>query len=199
MNITQWAERVLQTIEQDGAMVERVQLVTTHDGEVYQSWHRPFPTADAFALDVDSMLRSLEQEFPARVVPMQLLAESRDLNGRREVLSRLPLRVTGRAKQGHLDSAQAATAVAFDSLAATIEKLQRLTNTQLDAARLHIEQLNASLGQHAELVKVYRERALETTTEPNPMHQFIAENGQQALQLLTQVAMHTIETKKRNK
>jgi hypothetical protein len=178
---------MLRTVETDGAKVAKIALVTAHDGEVWHTWYAPFGAPDELCAAVEGFVRSLEQEWPTRVVPIALLATSHE----RETLSRLPMRVTGKAKTGSLDSATAATGVVFDNLANTIEKLQRLTNTQLDAARRTIEQHVEQTQQYSELIKLYRER--ETLGgDSNSLDELVAENAGPVLGMLAQLIQHQV-------
>lgn len=156
MDLQQWAERVLRTVEQDGANVAVVKLVTTHDGAVWNTWHPPWGEPSDWTAETTSYLRSLEQQWPSRVVPIVFVAET----ATGETLSQLPMTVTGKAKAGTLDAGAAAASVAFDNLANTIEKMQRLVNTQLDAARRTAE-VNANvIEQQTHLIRLYREREM---------------------------------------
>lgn len=152
--IAAWAEQVLRTVELDGASVVRVRLITNEDGQCWETWYAPWPTPEEFEALVQTKIRQLESEFPARQVSMTLEAD----NSTGETVSRFSQRVVGRAKQGTLDSAQAAQAVVFDTLASTIEKLQRLTNTQLDEARRQLELQAEVSRQQLELIRAYRNR-----------------------------------------
>lgn len=155
-DLATWAERVIGVVEGDGATAVRIELVTSHDLEVWETWHAPFGKADEWCTQAHAYMRSLEAEWPTRKV--QILFQAKAENG--EVLSRLPLSITGKNRAGALDSAAAAQSVAFDQIALTIEKLQRLCNTQLDAARRTSEVNAEVIFQQTQLIRVFRERDL---------------------------------------
>jgi len=154
-SIHQWAERVLNTVEQDGASVHRVRLLTPDDGQVWESWFAPFGPAPEFAVQVDTHVRSLENEWPTRQVRVVLVAES----AQGEVLSQLPFRVTGKLRGASIDSMATAQNVVADNLVNTVEKLARLSNTQIDSARRQLELTLETVIQQTELLKVYRDKA----------------------------------------
>lgn len=176
----QWLEQVVRLVEQDGTRCERIKLITTDDGQVWNSWFPPFEGADALHAEVQSYIRSLETEWPARQVGVALVAESRQ----GEVLTQLPMRVTGQARQGRVDSVAAANAVAFDSLASTFEKMQRLTNAQLDQARLQLEANVETIVAQTQLIRVYRHKEIEGTADtPTVTETLLQEHAPTLLEL----------------
>jgi hypothetical protein len=198
MNVTEWLERTVNTYETDGSTVGRITLVLIESQEVYETWLPPF-AAQAIAVEVDSRLRDLENEFSAQVIPLQLIAETSEKNGHRETLSRLPLRLVGKAKKGDgRESAMTAQSVVFDSAVTTIEKLMRLTNTQLDAARLNTDTMNASIGEMVGLIRLYRQREITGEADANngsALQELIREHGASTLDIIGKLALHHIERK----
>lgn len=184
-SLAQWAERQFRTVEQDGAAVAVVRLVTAHDGEVWETWHPPFGEPSDWAVGAEGFLRSLENEWPNRAVPVCFVATTSS----GEVLSKLPLKVQGKNKMaasGPWNADQAATSMAMDNIALTIEKLQRLVNTQLDAARKNLESSSVTIYQQTELIKLMRQnQAMDETEngESDPLLKLISEHGSDFLEI----------------
>lgn len=191
MDLGKWAERVFAVVELDGATTQRVRLVGTDDGSVWQSWYRPFPEPDDFVREVEAMVRTIENEGPARRIELAVLAEGR--NG--EVLNQLPMHVTGKAKLGRGDQGAAAQAMVMDSLAGTVEKIQRLSNSSVDSARLQLEAATQVIAQQVELVNAYRLRELEEPAprEPTPVEQVFAEQMPQLISMANLLLEHAIQ------
>ena len=187
-SVSDWADRILQLVEHDGARVSRIRLITVNDGQTWETWYPPFGTVDEFVDSVNTYCRSLEQEFPTRQVPIALVAESDE----HEVLSQLPMRIVGKAKVGNLDAMQAANSAALDSLALTIEKLMQLTNTQLDAARRSQDVMNDTMQQQYQLIRLYRERE---SLGPDEAPSAIAEALKEHLPSMLEMARALIERK----
>lgn len=188
-SLEQWLEQICKLVEQDGTRCERVKLITTEDGQVWNSWFPPFDDAAQFAITVQGYIRSLEQEWPARQVSVSLVAESRQ----GEVLTQLPMRVTGQHRQGKVDSVSAANAMAFDSLATTLEKMQRLTNAQLDQARLQLEANIEVIVAQTDLIRVYRRKEIEGPSEGPTVLESVA---QEHLPALLELGRMYLATKK---
>lgn len=163
-SVSQWAERVLRTVEQDGTCTHRVRLLTPDDGQVWETWYGPFGAPDEFATSVDSHIRSLEQEWPTRQIRVVLVAES----AQGEVLSQLPLRVTGKLRGGSLDAMQAAQSATGDAIVNTVDKLTRLVNTNIDASRRHVELTLDTMVRQSELLNVYRNKAMQDDESEKP-------------------------------
>lgn len=181
-NLLDWAERNLKTVEQDGASVAVVKLITAHDGEVWETWHAPFPEAADWATGAEGFLRSLENEWPNRAVSVVFVASS--AGG--EVLSRLPARVQGKNKaQGApWNTDQAAFSMAMDNAALTMEKLQRLCNAQLDSARRIAESNAVTIFQQTELIKLMKQNAaMDEAENPDALGKLVAQHGGDFLEL----------------
>lgn len=181
-NLLDWAERNLKTVEQDGASVAVVKLITAHDGEVWETWHAPFPEAADWATGAEGFLRSLENEWPNRAVSVVFVASS--AGG--EVLSRLPARVQGKNKaQGApWNTDQAAFSMAMDNAALTMEKLQRLCNSQLDASRKIAESNAVTIFQQSEYIKLLRQNAVMGESEsPDALGRLIGEHAEDFIEL----------------
>lgn len=154
-----WAQTALRTVEQDGAAPHKVVLTTMHDNEVWNTWYGPFPDIDDWVTQANAYTRSLENDWPTREVQILFTV----LSGDDEVLSRFPWRVKGKnAKSAAAigDSNAAAMAMAFDNVALTIEKLQRLINTQLDTARKTAEVNSVTMFQQTELIRLMRQNQI---------------------------------------
>lgn len=181
-NLLDWAERNLKTVEQDGASVAVVKLITAHDGEVWETWHAPFPEPADWATGAEGFLRSLENEWPNRAVSVVFVASS--AGG--EVLSRLPARVQGKNKaQGApWNTDQAAFSMAMDNAALTMEKLQRLCNAQLDSARKIAESNAVTIYQQTELIKLMRQNAaMDESESPDALGKLIGDHAEDFVEL----------------
>jgi hypothetical protein len=143
-------------VEQDGAMVSRINVVTTHDGQIYNSWFPPWPSPHDWNVEVDAFLRTLEQQWPTRAVGITFIA----LSKQGETIAQLPHSIQGQKKNGALSTGDAALGVGLDAIAVTIEKLQRLTNSQLDSSRRTLESQSETIHQLGEIVKLYRQREI---------------------------------------
>lgn len=195
MNLTDWAARLIGVLETDGATTDRFTLETPHDGEVWYTWHRPV-TAEQLDSEVQLQLRHLENQFPKRKIPVQVVAHAD-----REVIARYPMTVTGTQQGGHLDAQSQATATAFDTMVTSIEKLSRLMNTQVDQARLMLETINEERRQYAELATAYRIREVMGDGQENSsdaMKELIMQHGKPVLELLTHLLAERV-TKGPNK
>jgi hypothetical protein len=184
MNLQEWAERQFKVVEQDGACVAAVKLVTAHDNEVWETWTAPFPPAEEWAVGAETFLRSLENEWPNRGVSVCFIATT----AQGEVLSKLPRKVQGKNKQGGgpWNTDQAAVSMAMDNVALTIEKLQRLVNTQLDSARRISESNAVTIYQQTELIKLMRQNAAIAESEsgqPDALTKLVSEHGADFLEL----------------
>lgn len=198
MNVTDWLGKVINTFETDGSVTARITLVLIEQGETYDTWFPPFDV-DSVARDIDARLRDIELEFSANIIPCQLIAETAERNGHRETLSRLPMRIMGKAKKGEgsREAAISAQGVVFDNAATTMEKLLRLCNTQLDAARMNTEVLNTTILEMTTLLKVYRTREAFGDGDDgklSPVAELLNQHGGQALTLLTELLAHKVKS-----
>ena len=94
----------------------------------------------------------------------------------------------GKNKQGGgpWNTDQAAVSMAMDNVALTIEKLQRLVNTQLDSARRISESNSVTIFQQTELIKLMRQNAAMAESEsrdPDALTRLISEHGPDFLEL----------------
>lgn len=182
-NLQEWAERQFKVVEQDGATAAVVKLITAHDGEVWETWHAPFPEPEQWATAAEAFLRSLENEWPNRGVSVCFVATTQA----GEVLAKLPRKVQGKNKTGGgpWNTDQAAVSMAMDNVALTVEKLQRLVNTQLDSARRISESNAVTIFQQTELIKLMRQNAAvaEETGGADPLTKLVAEHGSDFLEL----------------
>lgn len=184
-NLLEWAERQFKVVEQDGAAVSVVKLVTAHDGEVWETWHAPFGEPADWATGAETFLRSLENEWPNRGVSVCFVAST----AAGEVLSKLPRKVQGKNKQtggAPWNTDQAAVSMAMDNVALTVEKLQRLVNTQLDSARRISESNAVTIFQQTELIKLMRQNAAMAESEggqPDALTKLVSEHGSDFLEL----------------
>lgn len=192
-SVESWAANVLRTIEPDGSdshvTCERVQFMTSHDYEVWETWFAPFPEASAFAADVESRMRSYEEQWPTRKVNCLLRA----ISNKGETLSQLPVAVVGKHKEGTLDGFQAAQAAAMDGVATTIEKLHALTNTQLDQARMVIELQNEMIRQQVGLLTLYRHKEVNDAGESGAdsvVRDIAKEHGETIMGMLQMLVEH---------
>lgn len=179
----EWAERQFRVVEQDGAHVAAIKLVTPHDNEVWETWHAPFGDPSAWVTGAEAFLRSLESQWPNRAVPVVFIAVSQT----GEVLSRLPRNVQGKNKAGGApwNTDLAAISMAMDNIAVTIEKLHRLTNTQLDSARRLLEGATETVHQQGEYIRLLRHNAIMTEGEnaPDPLVKLVSEHGPDFLEI----------------
>lgn len=183
--LLEWAERQFKVVEQDGAAVAVIKLITAHDGEVWETWYAPFGDPADWATGADAFVRSLENEWPNRGVSICFVATT--AGG--EVLSKLPRKVQGKNKQAGAapwNTDQAAVSMAMDNVAVTIEKLQRLINTQLDSARRISESNSVTIFQQTELIKLMRQNAAAAESEsqePDALSKLVNEHGADFLEL----------------
>lgn len=183
-SLQDWAERQFRMVEQDGAAVATVRLVTAHDGEVWETWTAPFGKPEDWAVEAEAFLRSLENEWPNRAVSVLFLAST--ASG--EALSKLPRKVQGKNKnQGApWNTDQAALSMAMDNIAVTMEKLQRLFNTQLDMARRTSESNAVTIYQQNELIKLMMQNqaaAEQGNGAGDALTKMISEHGSDFLEL----------------
>lgn len=194
-NLLEWAERQFKVVEQDGACVATIKLITAHDGEVWETWHAPFGDPADWSTAAEAFLRSLENEWPNRGVSVCFVASS----AAGEVLSKLPKKVQGKNKAGGgapWNTDQAAVSMAMDNVALTIEKLQRLINTQLDSARKISESNAVTIFQQTELIKLMRQNAAmeEASSEADPLTKLVTEHGADFLEI-AKLALKTTQKK----
>lgn len=196
-SVETWAANVLRTIEPDGpdshVSCERVQFLTSHDFEVWETWWAPFASPEAFAADVESRVRSYEEQWPTRKVSCLLRA----ISNKGETLSQLPIVVVGKHKEGSLDGFQAAQASAMDGVATTIEKLHSLTNTQLDQARMVIELQNETIRQQVQLLTLYRHKEINDAPEgaDSVVREIAKEHGDTIMGMLSMLVEHNTKGK----
>lgn len=185
MNLLEWAEKQFRVVEQDGACAAQIKLVTAHDGEVWETWHAPFGEPSDWATGAEAFLRSLENEWPNRGVSVCFVATT----AQGEVLSKLPRKVQGKNKQGAggpWNADQAAVSMAMDNVALTVEKLQRLVNTQLDSARRISESNAVTIFQQTELIKLMRQNAAmgeETSSEGDALTKLVTDHAGDFMEL----------------
>lgn len=176
-SLLQWAERQFKVVEQNGAHVSIIKLVTPHDGEVWETWQAPFGEPDAWVTHVEGLLRSLEGQWPNRAVPVVFVATT----AQGEPLAKLPLSVTGKNKSNASpwSAEQAALSMMIDNFAVSLEKVCRLCNTQLDGARKMNESATVTIFQQTEYIKLLlqRELASKAETDTDPLSKLIADRG----------------------
>lgn len=194
--LLEWAERQFKVVEQDGAAVAVVKLVTAHDGEVWETWQAPWPSPEDWVTGAEAFLRSLENEWPNRGVSVCFVA----LSSSGEVLSKLPKKVQGKNKSGGgpWNTDQAAVSMAMDNVALTIEKLQRLVNTQLDSARRISESNAVTIFQQTELIKLMRQNQAMAESEggePDALTKLVTEHGADFLEIAKLALKATSKTK----
>lgn len=184
--LSDWAKATLPVVETDGAHPEKVVLTTVHDDAVWATWDASqwHDDIEGWATKVDSYLRTLAEEFPARDVSVCFTVYAAE----NEVLSRLPWKIRGKRKQGTgalMDSNAAATAIAFDNIALTIEKFQRLFNTQIDSARIVAEANAQTIFQQTELIKLMRQNAAidRPETPEDPLNKLVGEHAGDFIEL----------------
>ena len=185
--LRQWAESALRDVEESGACVRRIELVSSVDGQVWHTWIYPSPEwkdVDAWCSDAERRVRALADGWPARQVQITFVGKTAD----GDVLSQHPCMVRGTKSVGALDPTQALHAAAMDSTATMIEKLQRLSMTQLDAATRQTELQNETIFQQTLLIKIMRERDLMTTgtQQASAVEEMLAANLPDILKLASE-------------
>jgi hypothetical protein len=183
-NLLEWAERQFRVVEQDGAATSCIKLITAHDGEVWETWSAPFGDPNEWVTGAEGYLRSLENEWPNRAVSVCFVA----LTAQGEVLAKFPRKVQGKNKTAAgapWNTDQAAVSMAMDNLALTMEKFQRLLNTQLDSARRIAESNAVTIYQQTELIKLMRQNqaVAESETEQDALSKLIAQHGSDFFEL----------------
>lgn len=191
-SLLQWVEMVTAAVEQDGVRVERIKLLSTEDGQVWNTWVAPFAAPSELSVQMEGYLRSLQQEWPTQQIGILWVAFSRD----GETLSQLPMRVQGEARKGRVDSIAAANAVAFDSLAKTFEKMQHLTHSLLDQARLHQESNVETIVAQTQLIQLYRAKEIEGTADGPTATEKLLESHLPDLMELGKLYLETQQKKK---
>lgn len=186
-DMVKWAERQFREVEQDGSHVTQIKLITPHDNEVWETWTTPWPSPAEWAESAESFLRSLEASWPNRGVPVVFVA----LSATGETLSKLPRKVEGKNKSGGgapWNTEQAAFAMMMDNYALSMEKLQRLVNTQLDTARRTAESNAVTMFQQTEYIKlVHQNRAMDEAEKGagpgDALAKMVTEHGSDFLEL----------------
>lgn len=182
-SLLEWATRQFKVVEQDGAATACVKLITAHDGEVWETWTAPFPDPADWVTGAEGYLRSLEGEWPNRAVSVCFVA----LTGQGEVLAKYPKKVQGKNKQtgAPWNTDQAAVSMAMDNLALTMEKFQRLLNTQLDSARRIAESNAVTIYQQTELIKLMRQNKAmdDSELEQDGLSKMITEHSGDFIEL----------------
>ncbi|MCH9730987.1 MAG: hypothetical protein K0U84_15135 [Actinomycetia bacterium] len=190
-DLSAWAGDTLRTVEQDGATPEFVRLVTTGDGQVWNTWSGPWVDVEGWVIKAQSYIRSLEQQWPTRAVGVLFVA----LTAQGEVLSQLPMTITGKARSGHVDSHSSAVTMAVDNVVTTHEKLQRLVMVQLDAARKQIEANARVMEEQTTLIQLYRQREVLGGSEPSEIEKMMVEQAPQVMSMLGHL-LEKVATKK---
>jgi len=181
-----WAEAQFSVVETDGASTDRVELVTSHDNEVWHTWRAErgdFKDPTKWVSDADSYLRTLANEFPTREIGLLFTAYT----AQGEVLSRFPWHIAGKKKQGAgslMDPNQVAMSQAFDNVALTMEKFAKLVNTQLEVARRNAETNANTMFQQNQLITLMRQNQAITDDKPeDPLVNMLSENSGELLGL----------------
>jgi hypothetical protein len=172
MNLANWADTIFGVVEQDGATVARVRLMTAATGDVWHTWHPPFPSPEAWEQSAESILRGLEQHTSGRV-QVTFVAETRS----GETISQLPWRMNGKLVAGSLEGSAQASAAVLGSVGQTMERLTELVNRQLEQARRTSEIEMETKFQMMELIRAYRHRDImgETNEVPSLAMQMLQE------------------------
>jgi hypothetical protein len=183
-DLLQWAQATFAVVEQDAAHVAKVRLLTTHDNEVWHTWERPLPEPSAWVAQADAHMRSMIGQFPRRNVG--IVFEAQSAGG--EVLSRLPWSITGTKAQGNgslMGGDTQAAAAALEAASTTIERLTRLTNTQLELARKTAETNAVTMAAQSELIKLMQQARMAERLDSgkDELVETVKENLPQLLQL----------------
>jgi hypothetical protein len=189
-SLADWAESVFAVVEQDGACVHRVQVVTPVTGDIWHTWTAPFPPPDEWAIRAEGVLRNLAEESSGRTSVTFVALEREGAT-----LHQLPWKIQGKKSGGNLESVQQATASVFASMTQTLERSGELTQTQLVNARQHMETLQGFIGQQQQLINAYRGReAMGDDGQPaSPVAALLEQYGPQigqAISMLVTMAAH---------
>lgn len=157
-----WVEKGFKTVEQNGSHWVRLRL--TSDGQVWQTWDKPWPSAEEFATELQALFESLSEELPVRRHTMTLTAE----DGAGGVLGTLMHSVMGKNKQAQ-ELGQQGAAKAFSdamrSLAETLDMVAKSARDQLSAQGLRIQEDAEEIRALHELLR--QQRAAELLQEQN--------------------------------
>lgn len=181
-SLSAWARRQFREVEESGACASRIQLLTSHDGTIWETWERPFPDADEWAADVERYLDTLADEWPNRGV--NLLFVAFDADG--QVRAQLQRTVQGKRVGGKLGAGgdSVAMAQALDNLTNTMERTLRLANSQLDHARKLQEQQQRTIEVQTQFIQLTRERDALSAGGEAALDKMLAEGMEQFPKLL---------------
>jgi hypothetical protein len=151
--IRAWVDKGFKTVEQNGQHWVRVRL--TSDGQLWQTWEKPFPPPEEFQTEVTALFETLSEELPVRRHTMTFTAE----DGAGGVLSMLPHSITGKNKQAQ-ELGQQGAAKAFSdamrSLAETLDMVARSARDQLSAQNQRIQDDQEEIRALHELLREHR-------------------------------------------
>lgn len=135
--IRDWVEKGFKTVEQNGSHWVRLRL--TSEGQLWQTWDKPFPTPEEFQTAIAALFETLSEELPVRRHTMTLTAE----DGAGGVLATTLHSIMGKNKQAQELGANGATkafADAMRSLAETLDMVAKSARDQLSAQNHRIQE-----------------------------------------------------------
>lgn len=159
--IREWVEKGFKTVEQNGSHWVRLRL--TSDGQLWQTWDKPFPPPEEFQQALTALFESLSEELPVRRHQMQLTAEE----GTGGVLATALHSIMGKNKQAQelgANGAAKAFSDAMRSLAETLDMVAKSARDQLSAQNSRIQEDSEEIRALHELLRQHR--AAELLQEP---------------------------------
>jgi len=152
-SIRAFVEKGFKTVEQNGQHWVRLRL--TSDGQLWQTWEKPFPAPEEFQTEITALFENLSEELPVRRHTMTLTAE----DGAGGVLAMLPHSITGKNKAAQ-ELGQQGAAKAFSdamrSLAETLDMVARSARDQLSAQNQRIQDDQEEIRALHELLREHR-------------------------------------------
>jgi len=151
--IREWVEKGFKSVEQNGSHWVRLRL--TSDGQVWQTWDKPFPTPEEFQTGLTALFESLSEELPIRRHTMTLTAE----DGAGGVLAMLPHSIMGKNKQAQelgANGAAKAFSDAMRSVAETLDMVAKSARDQLSAQNHRIQEDAEEIRALHELLRQHR-------------------------------------------
>lgn len=178
-----WARRQFREVEESGACASRIQLMTSHDGTIWETWEKPFPDPGQWASDVEAYLDTLAGEWPNRGVAVVFV--SFDHEG--QIRAQLQRTVQGKRIGGKLGAGGDSVALtqALENLTNTMERTLRLANSQLDHSRKLQEQQAKTIEIQTTYIQLIRERDALTGSGEAALDKMLAEGMEQFPKLLS--------------
>lgn len=174
-SVYSFAQRATQEVQAGKGGAEKIRL-TSIDGNTWQTWHAPFPSAEDWNDEFQRLRLALAEDF-AGEVPMMLIAETAE----GEVLHRCPATVIGRRSkakgqqsgyfgQGSPD----AVAQAAETQARTNQKVLESANAQIDVLTRTVTKLSEANGEMVLFIQAQNEaEALRRREERNVSEQLV--------------------------